>query len=94
MGKLTQVSDSGPSWPSCYSLLLWSLFQSVFKCVFCQVVNPLPHMPILSSPNSAANKNMVSKIRTNAVQLSDRVENIVGKEEIAHYEQFLLFPQC
>ena len=22
------------------------------------------------------------------------VENIVGKEEIARYEQFLLFPQC
>ena len=28
------------------------------------------------------------------IQLSDRVENIVGKEEIARYEQFLLFPQC
>ena len=27
------------------------------------------------------------------VQLSDSVENIVGNEEIAHYEQFLLFPQ-
>ena len=27
-------------------------------------------------------------------QLSDRVENIVGKGEIARYEQFLLFPQC
>ena len=27
-------------------------------------------------------------------QLSDQVENIVGKGEIAHYEQFLLFPQC
>ena len=27
-------------------------------------------------------------------QLSHRVENIVGKEEIACYEQFLLFPQC
>ena len=27
------------------------------------------------------------------IQLSDRVENIVGKGEIAHYEQFLLFPQ-
>ena len=27
-------------------------------------------------------------------QLSDLVENIVGKEEIARYEQFLLFPQC
>ena len=27
-------------------------------------------------------------------QVSDCVENIVGKEEIARYEQFLLFPQC
>ena len=27
-------------------------------------------------------------------QLSDWVENIVGKGEIARYEQFLLFPQC
>ena len=37
---------------------------------------------------------MMSKLWTNGVQLSDRVENIVGKEEIARYEQFLLFPQC
>ena len=28
------------------------------------------------------------------IQFSDWVENIVGKEEIARYEQFLLFPQC
>ena len=28
------------------------------------------------------------------IQLSDWGENIVGKGEIAHYEQFLLFPQC
>ena len=28
------------------------------------------------------------------IQLSDRIENNVGKEEIARYEQFLLFPQC
>ena len=28
------------------------------------------------------------------IEFSDQVENIVGKEEIAHYEQFLLFPQC
>ena len=28
------------------------------------------------------------------MQLSDSVENIVGKAEIARYEQFLLFPQC
>ena len=28
------------------------------------------------------------------IQLSYRAENIVGEEEIARYEQFLLFPQC
>ena len=28
------------------------------------------------------------------IQLSDRVENIVGKAEIARYEQLLVFPQC
>ena len=28
------------------------------------------------------------------IQFSDRVENIVGKEEIARHEQFLLFQQC
>ena len=27
------------------------------------------------------------------IQFSVRVEKIVGKEEIARYEQFLLFPQ-
>ena len=27
------------------------------------------------------------------IQLSDLVENIVGNGEIAHYEQFLHFPQ-
>ena len=53
--------------------------------------NPLPHMPSLSSSNSAANKNMMSLILKNGVQLSDQVENIVGKEEIARDEQFLFF---
>ena len=28
------------------------------------------------------------------IQISNRLENIVGKEEMAHYEPFLLFPQC
>ena len=51
-------------------------------------------MPILGSPNLAANEDIMSKICTNGIQLSDRVENIVGKGEIARYEQFLLFPQC
>ena len=28
------------------------------------------------------------------IQLTAYVENIVGKGEMAHYEPFLLFPQC
>ena len=51
-------------------------------------------MPILGSFNSAVNKDMMSKIWKNGVHLSDQLENIVGKGEIARYEQFLLFPQC
>ena len=51
-------------------------------------------MPILGSSNSAADINMMSEIWTNGVQLFDRVENIVDKEETARHKQFLLFPQC
>ena len=50
-------------------------------------------MQILGSSDWAANKDMMSKVWTNGVQLSDLVENIVRKGEIACYEQFLLFPQ-
>ena len=34
------------------------------------------------------------KFDENGGKLSKRVENTEGKGEIAHYEQFLLFPQC
>ena len=34
------------------------------------------------------------KLDENDRKLSKRVENTVGKGEIARYEQFLLFPQC
>ena len=34
-------------------------------------INLLPHMPILGSSSLAANKDMISKIWTNRVQLSD-----------------------
>ena len=34
------------------------------------------------------------KFDKNGRKLSKQVENTVGKGEIAHYEQFLLFPQC
>ena len=44
--------------------------------LFCQCIaqftfNPLPHMPILGSSNSAENKSMKFKIWTNGVQSSD-----------------------
>ena len=34
------------------------------------------------------------RVDENGGKLSKRVENTVGKGEIARYEQFLLFPQC
>ena len=34
------------------------------------------------------------KFDENSRKFSKRVENTVGKEEIARYEQFLLFPHC
>ena len=34
------------------------------------------------------------KFHENSRKLSKRVENTVGKGEIARYQQFLLFPQC
>ena len=34
------------------------------------------------------------KLYENGRKFSKRVENTVGKGEIARYEQFLLFPQC
>ena len=35
-----------------------------------------------------------SKFDENGEKESKQVENTVEKGEIAHYEQFLLFPQC
>ena len=34
------------------------------------------------------------KFDENGRKFSKRLENTVGKGEIARYEQFLLFPQC
>ena len=34
------------------------------------------------------------KLYENARKFSSKVQNTVGKGEIAHYEQFLLFPEC
>ena len=41
--------------------VVWEKVKSVCR----REINPIPHMPILGSSNSAANKNMVSKMWTN-----------------------------
>ena len=56
--------------------------------------NSSPDMPILGFSNSAPMKIQCHKYEQMVILLSDWVENIVGKGEIAHYEQFLLLPQC
>ena len=55
---------------------------------------PFPKQQILdfSKLNEFADYNF--KFDENGRKLSKRVKNTVEKGEIAHYEQFLLFPQC
>ena len=50
-----------------------------------------------SLPDSSKLKEFADdnfKFDENGRKLSKWLENTVGKGEIAHYEQFLLFPQC
>ena len=56
-------------------------------------LNPLPDDKILdwSKLKQIAD---IFKFDENSKKFSKRVENTVGKGEIARYEQFLLFPQC
>ena len=56
--------------------------------------NPLPDDKILdwSKLKQFADDNF--KFDENSRKFSKRVENTVGKGEIARCEQFLLFPQC
>ena len=56
--------------------------------------NPFPNRQILqpSELKEFADNNL--KYDENGGKFSNRVENTVGKGEIAHYEQFLLFPPC
>ena len=53
-------------------------------------------MPILGSSYSIAKKryDVIQMYGQTGIQLSDLVENIVGKEEIARNKQFLIYPQC
>ena len=52
--------------------------------------NLLPYNKILDW----SKLKQIFKFDENSKKFSKRVENTVGKGEIARYEQFLLFPQC
>ena len=59
-----------------------------------EALNPLPDDKILdwSKLKQFADDNF--KFDENSKKFSKRVENTVGKGEIARYKQFFLFPQC
>ena len=57
-------------------------------------INPLPDNKILDSFKLKEFADDNFKFDENGRKLSKRVENTVGKGEIARYKQFLLFPQC
>ena len=62
--------------------------------IFFSCSKPFPKRLILDPSKLKEFADDNSKFDENNKKLSERVENTVGKGEIAHYEQFLLFPQC
>ena len=57
-------------------------------------LKPITRRQILDSSKLKVFADDNFKFDDDGRKLSKRVENTVGKGEIARYEQFLLFPQC
>ena len=57
-------------------------------------VNPLPDDKILDRSKLKQSADNSFKFDEKSRKFSKRVEKTVGKEEIARYEQFLLYLQC
>ena len=57
------------------------------------VVNPFPNVSV-KTQNLKEFADNNCKSDENGTKFLKSVENTVGKGKIAHYEQFLLFPQC
>ena len=55
---------------------------------------PITRRQILDSSKLKEFADNTFKFDENGRKVAKRVENTVGKGEIARYEQFLLFPQC
>ena len=72
----------------CQNEYLWSKGLKLFETL------PITRRQILDSSKLKESADDNFKFHENGRKLSKRVENTVGKGEIARYEQFLLFPQC
>ena len=57
-------------------------------------IQPFPKRQILDSSKLKEFADNNFKFNENGRELPKRVENAVGKGEIARYEQFLPYPQC
>ena len=76
---------------------LTSLSANNFKLVdykFSYLVLPFPKPHILDSSKLKDFADDNFKLNGNERKFFKRVENTVGKGEIAHYKQFLRFPLC
>ena len=58
------------------------------------VAKPFPKLQVLDSSKLKEFADNNFEVYENDGMFSKKVENTVGKGEIARYEQFLLFPQC
>ena len=74
----------------------WLPACSPFPIIFSKgsIFKPLPKQTILDSSKLKEVTDNNFKVDENGRKLSKRVENTVGKGEIARYEHFLLFPLC
>ena len=61
---------------------------------FSQMDSPITRRQILDSSKLKVLADNNLKFERNSRKLFQPIENMVGKGEIARYEQFLLFPQC
>ena len=57
-------------------------------------LNPFPKTPFWDRPKFKEGADDNWNVPIEGFKDTDCIENIVGKGEIAHFEQFHLFPQC
>ena len=58
------------------------------------IINPLPDDKILGLPKLKASADDKLNVTQSVKVVFHMIENIMGKEENAGYQHFLLFPQC